>query len=170
LEVRNFQKIEERDMNLTLGAVRVTLTITALFLAGSFASAQERQITRKGVPIAVLNAFKSAYPTATIKGYAREKEHGKTVYEIESMDGATGRDVLYNPDGSVAEIEETIAPSDLPTAIQEAIRTRYPNAVVRQAEKTVQDDKVGYEVIIKNGRKRFALEFDADGTLKENAK
>jgi hypothetical protein len=151
-------------------SVRIALTITAISLAGSFASAQERQVKRKNVPIAVLNAFKASYPTATIKGYAREKEDGKTFYEIESMEGATGRDVLYNPDGSVAEVEETIAPSDLPAGIQEAIRTRYPRAVVIKAEKTVQGDTVGYEVIGKQGRKRFTLEFDAAGNFNKKSK
>ncbi|MDX6613569.1 MAG: hypothetical protein QOD75_2755 [Blastocatellia bacterium] len=149
------------------GLLRIGLTIIAIALAGSFASAQERQVKAKDVPVAVRTAFKAAYPNATIKGYAREKENGKTFYEIESTEGATGRDVLYNPDGSVAEVEETIALSDLPTAVQEAIRTKYPNAAVRSAEKTVTGDKVSYDVIVKNGRRRLELEFDADGNLKQ---
>ncbi|MEA2205731.1 MAG: hypothetical protein QOE77_2507 [Blastocatellia bacterium] len=156
-------------MKFTTTSIRPALTITAIFLAASFASAQERQVKRKDVPIAVLNAFKASYPAATIKGYAREKEDGKTFYEIESMEGATGRDVLYNPDGSVAEVEETIPPNDLPSAIQEAIRSR-PAAVIVKAEKTVQGDRVSYEVIGKQGRKRFTLEFDADGNLKPKSK
>jgi hypothetical protein len=157
-------------MKDTRASVRIALTITAIFLAASFAAAQERQVKRKDVPIAVLNAFKASYPAATIKGYAREKEDGKTFYEIASMEGATGRDVLYNPDGSVAEVEETIALNDLPAAIQEAIRKGHPRAVIVKAEKTVQGDTVSYEVIARQGRKRFELEFDVDGNLKPKSK
>jgi hypothetical protein len=156
-------------MKVTTVSIRIALIIGAIFLAASFAAAQERQVKRKDVPIAVLNAFKAAYPTSTIKGYAREREDGKTFYEIESIEGAIGRDVLYNPDGSVAEVEETIAPNDLPSAIQEAIRSRR-GAVIVKAEKTVQGDTVSYEVIGKQGRKRFTLEFDADGNLKPKSR
>jgi hypothetical protein len=157
-------------MKVTTVSVRIALTIGAIFLTASFAPAQESQVRRKDVPIAVLNAFKASYPGATIKGYAREKEDGKTFYEIESMEGATGRDVLYNPDGSVAEVEETIALNDLPAAIQEAIRSGHPRAVIVKAEKTVQGDTVSYEVIAKQGRKRFTMEFDANGNLKPKSK
>ena len=122
----------------------------------------------------MIAAFKSAYPNATIKGYAREKEKGKVFYEIESKEGDTGRDVLYHPDGSVAEIEETVAASDLPASAQEVIHSKYPGAVVTKAEKTTektaQGDKVGYEVIAKQGKKRISLEFDADGKLKSKAR
>jgi Putative beta-lactamase-inhibitor-like, PepSY-like len=157
-------------MKILSRSIRIVLTITALLVATNFAFGQERQVKRKNVPIAVLNAFKVAYPNATIKGYAREREDGKTFYEIESVEGAVGRDVLYNPDGTVAEVEETIALNDLPTAIQEAIHTKYPRAVIVKAEKTVQGDTISYEVIGKQGRKRFELEFDTDGNLKPKSK
>jgi hypothetical protein len=147
------------------GLWRIAVAITAVLVASVSAVTQERKISRKDVPIAVINAFKAAYPTATIKGYAREKEHGKTFYEIESKDGSIGRDVLYNPDGTIAEIEETIAANDLPSAIQEAIRTKYPGAVVTKAEKTTVGEKVTYEVIARRGKKRLSMEFDADGHL-----
>jgi hypothetical protein len=139
-------------------------------LATSFAAGQERKVAEKDVPVAVINAFKSAYPTATIKGYAREKENRKTFYEIESTDGDIGRDVLYNPDGSVAEIEETIGSSALPPAAQELIHSKYPSAVVAKAEKTVQGEKIAYEVVIKQGKRRTTLEFDAEGHLKSKSK
>ena len=93
---------------------------------------------------------------------------------IESKDGDTGRDVLYNPDGTLAEMEETIGATDLPAAAQEMIRTKHPKAVIAKAErtteKTAQGDKVGYEVSAREGKKRISWEFDADGKLKSKAK
>ena len=159
---------------LTQAFGRIALVVIAISVTGLSAAAQESKIAEKDVPAAVIAAFKSAYPTATIKGYAREKENGKTFYEIESKDGDTGRDVLYHADGSVAEIEETVAASDLPAGAQEVIRSKYPGAVVTKAEKTTektaQGDKVGYEVIAKQGKKRISLEFDGDGKLKSKVK
>lgn len=153
---------------------RIALLTIVVGLLSSAALAQEAKVAAKDVPPAVIAAFKAAYPAATIKGYAREKENGKTFYEIESKEGNTGRDVLYHPDGSVAEVEETIAASDLPAAAQELIRSQYRGAVVAKAEKTTEKaaegDKVGYEVIARQGKKRFTLEFDADGKLKRKTK
>lgn len=145
---------------------RIALAILAISLAGLSVAAQEAKITKKAVPSAVLEAFKAAYPNATIKGYARERENGKTFYEIESKDGDVGRDILYNSDGTVSEIEETVKEADLPSATREVIRSKYPGAVVMKAEKITQGGTVGYEVVAKKGKKRIALKFDADGNLK----
>jgi uncharacterized membrane protein YkoI len=144
---------------------RVTLITIGLFLTNFSAAAQESKVKEKDVPQAVIDAFKSAYPNATIRGYAREKEHGKLFYEIESKEGPTMRDILYNPDGTVAEIEETVAARDLPAAAQQLMQSKYPNAVVSKAEKVTRSDKIEYEVIAKHGKKRINLVFDADGRV-----
>ena len=129
------------------------------------AVAQEKKITGKDVPAAVISAFKAAYPNATIRGYAREKEKGKVFYEIESREGTTTRDVLYNPDGTVAEIEESIAATDLPAEVQQAMKEKYPKAVITKAEKTTAGDKVSYEIVARRGKKRVTVEFDSNGKV-----
>lgn len=144
---------------------RATLIAIGLLLASVCAVAQESKIQEKDVPKAVIAAFKAAYPNATVRGYAKEKENGKLFYEIESKDGATMRDLLYNPDGTIAEIEETVAAADLPAAAQQALQAKYPKAVVSRAEKTTQGNKVEYEVSARRGKQRISLTFDADGKL-----
>jgi len=130
--------------------------------------AQEKKITGKDVPAAVMTAFKTAYPNATIRGYAREKENGKVFYEIESREGTTTRDVLYNPDGTVAEIEESIAAADLPAEVQQAMKEKYPKAVITKAERTTAGDKVSYEIVARQGKKRVTVEFDSSGKVLTN--
>ena len=142
----------------------VLVALTVSFL-GVTALAQEKKITAKQVPAAVIMAFKNSYPNATIRGYAQEKEHGKTFYEIESKEGTTQRDILYNADGTVAEIEESIPPTDLPADAQQAIRQKYPKAVISLAEKTTAGDKITYEVAAKQGKRRISMEFDANGKV-----
>jgi len=132
------------------------------------AVAQEKKITGKDVPAAVMTAFKTAYPNATIRGYAREKENGKVFYEIESREGTTTRDVLYNPDGTVAEIEESIAATDLPAEVQQAMKEKYPKAVITKAERTTAGDKVSYEIVARQGKKRVTVEFDSSGKVLTN--
>jgi uncharacterized membrane protein YkoI len=151
--------------------MRLILAALAVSLLSLSAFGQEKKVTARQVPAAVIAAFKTAYPNATIRGYAREKENGKTYYEIESREGTMTRDVLYNPDGTVAEIEESIAAGDLPAEAQEALHKQYPKAVISKAERTTVGDKVSYEVHAKQGKKRISMEFDSDGkVLKKTAK
>jgi len=152
-------------MKLTNTSKRFALIGSITLLLCHSLVAQEKKIPAKDVPAAVIKAFKTAYPNATIRGYAREKENGKTYYEIESRDGKTGRDVLYNPDGTVAEVEETIAANDLPAAAQQMIHARHAKAVITKVEKTTVGDKVTYEISARQGRRRFSLEFDSSGKL-----
>ena len=144
---------------------KLTMMAIGLSLASLSAFAQESKLKEKDVPAPVRAAFKSAYPNATVRGYAKEKEKGKLFYEIESKDGATMRDLLYNPDGTVAEIEETIAVTELPADAQQLIKSKYPKGVVSRAEKVTEGNTIKYEVSIRNGKKRTSLAFDADGKL-----
>lgn len=144
---------------------RAALVAMAASLLAISAVAQEKKITAKDVPAAVMSAFKTAYPNATIRGYAREKENGKTFYEIESREGTVSRDVLYNPDGTVAEIEESLAATDLPAEVQQSMKEKFPKAAITKAEKTSAGDKVSYEVVARQGKKRFTIEFDASGKV-----
>ena len=155
-------------MRLIIGRVALIVMAIALFVIP--AAAQEKKITAKQVPAAVMAAFKSTYPNATIRGYAQEKENGKVFYEIESREGTTRRDVLYNPDGTVAEVEESIPASDLPADAQQAIKQKYPRAVIVLAEKTTAGDTVGYEVSLRNGKRRIGMEFDSSGKVKTKGK
>ena len=152
-------------MKSVINFKRLTLIAIGLLLASVSGFAQESKIKEKDMPPAVIAAFKSAYPNATVRGYAKEREKGKLFYEIESKDGATMRDLLYNPDGTVAEIEETIAATDLPAEAQQLIKSKYPKGVVSRAEKVTEGNTIKYEVSIRNGKKRNGLAFDANGKL-----
>jgi hypothetical protein len=136
-----------------------------LLSPGATAQEQEKKIGANEVPSIIITNFKAAYPNATIRGYASEKENGKQYYEVESREGTTLRDVLYNPDGTVAEVEESIDASDLPASVQETFRKQHPRAVITLAEKTTVGDKVTYEVKAREGRKRFSIEFDSSGKV-----
>ena len=157
-------------MKLSYSMVRFALFIVSVVLFAIPAFAQEKKITARDVPAAVIAAFKNSYPKATIRGYAQEKENGKVFYEIESREGTTQRDVLYNADGTVAEVEESITGTDLPADAQQAIKQKYPRAVIVLAEKTTAGDTVGYEVSLRNGKKRIGMEFDSSGKVKTKGK
>lgn len=73
--------------------------------------------------------------------------------------------------GTKTEYERKINASDLPPAVQEAIKNKFLEAQIRLAEKVVKDGQVAYEAKVnvqENGAaKRYGLVFDADGTLRK---
>ena len=116
----------------------VAFLLTAALVVGLTvpANAQgEKKIKAKDLPVAVAAAFQKAYPQAKIKGTSMETENGKTMYEIESVDGKVNRDLLYAADGSCLEIEETVAVKDLPADVAAGLKKGFPEGKVSKAEK-----------------------------------
>jgi hypothetical protein len=148
-------------------------TVLCLLLISCFTcvgSSQEQLLKRSDVPGAVLDAFHKAYPKATIKGFSREVEKGKVLYEVESTEGKIHRDVSYNADGSVITLEETLPISELPEAVRSSMKTDYPRARITRCEKVTRGQTVQYELAIHSGKIRSEVVFDADGKLVKNEK
>lgn len=129
------------------------------------AFAQEKKITQKELPAPVLASFQKTYPHATIKGVGKETENGKTYYEIESVDGKTNRDLLYLADGTVAEIEETVAAADLPASVKSAVTAKYPSGKIQKAEKTTRGSTITYDVRVDVGNTKHEMSIDAGGKV-----
>jgi Peptidase propeptide and YPEB domain len=101
------------------------------------------------MPAAIDAAFRKAYPTAIVKAVSKEKEGGKDVYEVESVDNGKGRDLIYTPDGTVVEVEEELRAADVPSAVAASIAARYPKATITKREKVTRGGDVSYEVQLK---------------------
>ena len=125
----------------------------------------ERPVGKTDVPSPVLKAFKSAYPQASARSYMKVEVNGVPFYRIASLEKDLHRNVTYNPDGSVAKLEERIAANELPAVAQQAIQEKYPKAKVARAEKVTQGDRIEYKADVRKGGKSFDLFFDADGKL-----
>jgi hypothetical protein len=125
----------------------------------------EKKLARKEVPAAVLAAFERAYPKAKILGYTEETEDGKTAYEIESVEGKVHRDVLYWHDGTLIVIEETLPVSEMPRAVQDAIKRVSPSGVIEISEILKRGKTVEYEVLIREGKRSFELVLDPAGKI-----
>ena len=142
-----------------------TIAIVVLSLYASLGFAQERKIARNKVPAAVMKAFQTAYPHATIRGTNEEMKQGVAFYEIESKDGTTKRDLLYSADGALTELEEIIPLADAPEGVKNAIKSTYPNAKVKSVEKNVQGPVVHFEVLLAEKKKKnFEVIFNPDGS------
>src|SRR5689334_6332656 len=105
---------------------RTTFVILlAITLCSSSNAFQEQQIRKKDVPGSVISSFQKAYPHARAKGFSKETEAGKTIYEIESIEGTIKRDVSVDTEGNIVSIEEEIDRRDLPAAVKTALQKEY---------------------------------------------
>jgi hypothetical protein len=114
------------------------------------------------LPAAVENAFKTAYPQATIKHTSHETEDGVEQYEIESTNQGRGLDVNFKPDGTVIVVEEEVTASELPAAVAAAVATRYPQATVTTRERATEGQKIYFELGLK-GAPVKEVQLTADG-------
>lgn len=145
----------------------VTLTMSGLAAQGSptrevrRGTATPRDAAAK-LPAAVLSAFRQAYPTAEIKNVVQEREHGKTVWEVESLDAGLGRDLVFDATGTVLELEEEVPAMQVPAAVSAAAAAKYPKATISKAEKVTVGPSITYELTLKGAAVRV-LELTADG-------
>jgi hypothetical protein len=149
---------------LVLGTASSAQEKKATKKATAKAEDQETQVQKKDVPEPVLAAFAKAYPKATIKGYAKEMEKGQTMYEVESVEGKTHRDVSFAPDGKLLVVEESMELKDVPAAVQQALEKKFPKAKVNLVEKVTEGGSVGYEFKVTTAEgKKAEVKFDASG-------
>src|SRR6185369_6894689 len=115
---------------------------------------KEKKVNNKSVPAVVTEAAAKAFPKATIKGWSKETEDGKTFYEAEMIEGQTKRDVLFLPDGTIDLLEEEILKASIPATVQSALKARYPKAEIELAEKLTKDGTVQYELHLKKAPRK----------------
>jgi len=115
-------------------------------------------------PTAVTDAIAKAFPKSKVASCKAEKEHGHDQFEVRvTKADATKAEVDVAPDGTILQIEEKIAVTELPDAVKKAFATKYPKAKVERAEKQTAGQDISYEVAF--GGKEAT--FKADGTFVE---
>jgi hypothetical protein len=129
----------------------------------STAAQEEQQIPCKDAPKPVIDAFKAAYPSASITGCAKEFDKGQPAFEVASREGKVGRDIVYHPDGKVMVVEETLPFAEVPQAVRDAVRKNYPGAEITLAEKLMRDGTLKYEFQMTAKGKTQEAVFEPDG-------
>lgn len=144
---------------------RSLVTVLILLLAAGAAPARAQR--RDSLPTAIATAFRQAYPDAKILNVSRERREGKVVYEIESQDGPTRRDLIYDLEARTLEIEEIIPADSVPAAVRAAVERDVKGATIVGAERVTRGTVTLFEVEVRrNGRTRF-LTYDPEGVRKE---
>jgi uncharacterized membrane protein YkoI len=155
---RSSARVHNRAMTKTLPLMTALVTMLAI---GAFA--QETKIQMKDLPKAVQAAAEQERAKgATLKGFNKEVEGGKTFYEVETVLNGRTRDLLFDPSGTVVEVEEEIATDAVPPAAMKALMAR--GKVTKVETVTKGKSVVAYESTVKTKTgKNVEVAVDAAG-------
>ena len=151
-------------------AVSSLIVAAILFLSCTSMYAQEKKISQKEVPVAVMSAFHKAYPKAEIKGTSAETEKGKKYFEIESMEGTKHIDLLITKSGVITEVEETIPVDQLPSNVMKTLEAKFKGLKIEKAEKVSHGSVSNYELVIESKTGKHEVKLNEAGKLLKTEK
>ncbi len=135
--------------------------------------ADEEKVPLNQLPAAVSAAVKKRFPAAEMVRASKETEDGKTVFEVAIKDHGLKMDVSLTADGTITEIEQTVAAKELPKAAAAALKDKYPGATYKTVEAIihVKDGKESldyYEVQLTTAdKKKWEVCVTAAGEIKK---
>ncbi len=134
---------------------RVDWVITASLLLCALAVGQEKKIKRSELPAAVEKTVAAVGRGATVRGFSREDENGKTYYEVEMIVNRRSKDVLIDANGDIVEVEEDVPIDSLPAEVKEGLQARARKGKLQKVESLTKHGKlVAYEAhVITDGRR-----------------
>ena len=112
--------------------------VLGLAILATTTRADEEKVPLDKVPKAVLDAVKARFPDAKLLSAEKEKEDGKTVYEIAVKNRGQNIEVTLTPEGTIVEIEKQIAAKNMPRAVAEALEAKYPKAEYKMIEEVIK--------------------------------
>lgn len=140
------------------------MVVAALASLAGMASAQERKIERSALPPAVEKAVKAQSNGATIKGFSEEKEKGQTFYEAQMIVDGHSKDVLFDEQGNIAEVEEQVALNSLPADVKAGLDAKAGKGKITKVESlTKKGSLVAYEAQVMTNGKRSEVQVGPDG-------
>jgi hypothetical protein len=146
--------------------IRCALGAVVLLSVGS-ASAGDKPVKVEDMPQAVQETIRAQSEGARVVGTSSESEHGKLLYELESVVGDHRRDVLIDASGNVIEIEVEVPLAATPVPVQEGIQQVAANDRILKIESVAKGDgKVyAYDVHLQAATRKRGFRIAPDGQL-----
>jgi uncharacterized membrane protein YkoI len=142
------------------------LSICSLLITTATAQDNEKRVKMKDLPQAVQDTVREQSKGATLRGLAKEVEHGQTYYEAELKVKGHNKDILIDPTGAVVEVEEQVALASLPPDVRVGIEKQAGKGKIVNVESITKNNAVvAYEAHIKTGKKSSEVKVGTDGQL-----
>ena len=168
----------EADMRTRLIIGLVLVTFCAAFFSPAMAQQQKDPMMKKApmmnqknameketLPPAVMDAFKKAYPDASITGTWPEKRGEMTYYDIKTMQGQKPMTMVYDKNGTLVETKEPIEKTALPADVTNAVQKAYPKCTMERAEKIMRGQSVEYGVMLDQNGESYSLVYSPEGKM-----
>ncbi|MGB7554817.1 MAG: hypothetical protein WBM04_10610 [Candidatus Korobacteraceae bacterium] len=149
--------------------MRISSVITTTLLLLSFVQLvtgqdHEKKIARSQLPPASERTITEQSKGAEIRGFAQEREGGKTYYEAEMKVNGHSKDVLVDAEGKLIEVEEEVSIASLPVAVRNGLQAEAGTGVLRKVESITKENKlVAYEAQVVTKGKHFEVQVGPDG-------
>ncbi len=141
----------------------------ALFVLAGACGIDDKNVPLDKVPKPVMDAIKARFPGAEINSVEKETEDGMVVYDIELKHQGRKYEMDIKEDSTVFEIEKEVALKDVPEAVTKAVKTKYPDATIKEVMevnkvKGKEETPIHYEVTLKTvGKKELEVIVSLDG-------
>lgn len=145
--------------------IRMVGVISAVaVLAATAAVAQEKKIKRSDLPPAVEKTVAAQSAGATVKGFSKETEKGRTYYEAEMVVNGHSKDILIDANGAIVEVEEEVAMNVLPADAKAGLQAKAGEGELVKVESITKKDKlVAYEAQVTKDGKKSEIQVGPDG-------
>jgi hypothetical protein len=146
------------------------LSLGLLAAVGAVLRADEETIGLKDLPKAVRAAVKAKFPEGKVIKAAKEEDEGKTIYEVVVEEEDAKIDVAVSARGKILEVERTIEPKELPKAVAATLKSKYPKAKIKKAERVVKyeedEEEKFFEVLLASkGKEDVEVKLSAKGKI-----
>ncbi len=138
--------------------------LSAFALLSAVVFAGETKIALKDLPAPVQKAVAAEQGKgATVRGFTKEVENGKTEYEAELSVNGHAKDIAYDAAGTVLSVEEEVAIDAIPAPARAAIEKAAAGGKVNKVETVTEGGKSFFEASIRKGTKNSEVQVDASG-------
>lgn len=141
------------------------MRVFILLLLAVVANAQQTKMAN--LPEPVRKTIQAQTQGAQIKAITKEKDGGKTLYEVETTVNGKARDFLVDASGNLAEVEEATDLSALPAPARAAIEKWAAGAKLSTVETVTKGSAVSYAGSIVQAGKERVIAVKADGTVQK---
>ena len=123
------------------------------------AHGQDEKVDPDKLPPKVKDTLKAKFPGATVTTATKTKENNEVIYDIEMTRNGRKHEMDCKEDGTIVNFENEVAPKDLPKAVSDAVKAKYPGAMIRSCMEVMitKDNKdvvEEYEIQIETADKK----------------
>lgn len=148
--------------------MRLAVVAGCVCLVAGVSWSKEVRAKMSDLPPAVQNTVKKQSKGATIRGFSKETENGKTTYEVELTVNGHGKDISMDSGGKVVEVEEQVEMSAVPEAARSAIEKGAAGGEVVKVEAVSSGSGApeAYEAQVRKNGKHSEVRVAPDGSPK----